>query len=192
MEIAALVLSVIAVGISALTFYRNHRRADMKLIPRGSGPPAYWLTWRRQGMLTLLYIRLPIVVVNDGGRSGAFIDGRLYVPDEWTDGRPLELNEYYPDLGSGDGTFAHPFHIGPGAAETRFAQFKVELPPDFTPGLDVGIFNLRMQARTSSRPTWHDAWTFELEIDLRSIGGMSEATRNIHWNPAGRGSVPLI
>ena len=183
-------IALVSLGVSLSTRRDARRPADLRLIPEHTGPAAYGLQWGPVGGWGfLLLIRLPIVVANRGRLPGALLDARLVCPQSWTGGRPLDMWEFFDSLDprSRDGlSFAHPIVVEGAATNSRFVEFRAELPNDEPPILTAGTHTIRMLVRTDEATDWHEAWTFNIDIDERALGGMTEGDGNVHWNPAAR------
>src|SRR2546425_4823893 len=151
MSVASLILSILALCFSALTFWwLNWRPSKLRI----GTPPSY----AGFGDQHKLLLECPFVFYNDGGRPVVVDNLRLRLPHEG--GRPLLFNATVEKLGTDQGrAFATQFFVGPRQAARLICEFQRN-PGELT--FDPRDYKVVLEARLDGQSRWRPLLVFTL------------------------------
>lgn len=148
----------------------------------------------------IMYMRLPIVVHNEGGRMGVVGLVRLAeIPSAWQDGKLPHIDGRFayayftaPDLQVDSNrwataTTATPFAVAGRTTALRVYEFHfhgvtADLVASRGPG--VYVFDVQHLTTTGGRSVWESLGRFEWRVTGTEIPGFVEGQVNVHFNGA--------
>ena len=162
MDVAALVLSIVALLFTGYTFWWQHWRPARLVV---SSPRVY----AGFGTSDKLLLEFPFVFYNDGARAIVVDDLRLRLPNDG--GSPLGFNATVAAIGTDQGrTFATPFFVGAQQAEVRICEFQ-RRPGDLV--FERRDYKVIVEARLGGLERWSHLNTFTLRVTdqaLKTLG----------------------
>lgn len=158
MAIASLIISILAVGLAAFSFWwLNWRPAKLYV----ATPPTY----AGHGSERKLLLEFPFVFYNAGARPVVVDNLRIQLPMDG--GEPLHFNATVEKLGTDEGrAFATPFFVGSRQAMKLICEFQRN------PGkliFDAREYTIQLDARLNGRSEWQELHTFILTVTPKAL-----------------------
>ena len=173
MEIAAIFISVLALGFTMYSFWwMNWRRGDILI-----GDPR---TFAACSSGALFIMEFPLVFYNAGPRPILIENLRLIFPHEGESSEPLFFNAVVKKLGKDEGReFATQFPLDGNTAIRKICEFQ-RRPANFV--FEAREYKVELQASLNDRKEWETLKTFSLNIRPESVETLNSNTFITHEN----------